>query len=62
MDHLGFRVMVLHCDDLARLGRHLEAQEADCVWSARKLAPGICSTMLRDPEGNLINIFGPLPE
>jgi hypothetical protein len=30
----------------------------ETIWSARQLAPEIRSTLFRDPEGNLINVFG----
>jgi catechol 2,3-dioxygenase-like lactoylglutathione lyase family enzyme len=59
MDQLGWKVLTLHTDDLAALQAHLEAHGADVVWSARAMAPKIVSTLLRDPEGNLINVFGP---
>ena len=61
LDQTGWKVFTLRCPDLAGLGDWLEEQAADLVWSAHSLAPGICSTLLRDPEGNLINIFGPEP-
>lgn len=58
-DMTGWTVLTLHCDDLGALSRHLAAQGVGPVWDARSLAPGICSTLLRDAEGNLINVFGP---
>lgn len=60
-DRTGWKVLTLHCDDLAALDRHLDAAGAEVLWPSRTLAPGICSTLLCDPEGNLINIFGPPP-
>jgi catechol 2,3-dioxygenase-like lactoylglutathione lyase family enzyme len=59
MDQLGWRVLTFHADDLAALGAHLEAHGVDLAWAAKRIAPGICSTLFRDPEGNLINVFGP---
>ena len=60
-DHLqrsGWSVLTLHCADLSGLGNWLHIHQADVIWSERSLAPKIVSTLLRDPEGNLISIFG----
>ena len=59
MDQLGWKVLTFHADDLAALEAHLTAHRVDVAWSAKTIAPGICSTLFRDPEGNLINVFGP---
>jgi glyoxylase I family protein len=32
----------------------------DMVWADQRLSAKRRSTMLRDPEGNLIHIFGPI--
>lgn len=58
MDQLGWKVLTFHTDDLAALQDHLDAHGVAMVWSARELAPTIRSSLLRDPEGNLINVFG----
>lgn len=62
-DHLGiagWAVLTLHCADLAGLSDHLAHQQVTPVWDARTLAPGMRSTLLRDAEGNLINLCGPV--
>ena len=56
---LGWKALVLQCDDLAALGEHLRAEGAELLWEAEPLNESLSSTLLRDPEGNLINIFGP---
>lgn len=58
MDQLGWKVLTFHTDDLAALQAHLDTHGAEMVWSARELAPTIRSSLFRDPEGNLINVFG----
>ena len=62
LDRTGWTVFTLNCPDLHALGQWLAVQGAEVIWSAHSLAPGICSTLLRDPEGNLINLFGPQPQ
>lgn len=59
MDQLGWKVLTFHTDDLAALEDHLKTHDVDIAWSAKRIAPGVCSTLFRDPEGNLINVFGP---
>ncbi|CDF83939.1 glyoxalase/bleomycin resistance protein/dioxygenase [Pseudomonas knackmussii B13] len=56
---LGWKALVLQCDDLAALGEHLRAEGVELLWEAQPLNESRSSTLLRDPEGNLINIFGP---
>lgn len=56
---LGWKALVLQCDDLAALGEHLRAEAVELLWEAQPLNESRSSTLLRDPEGNLINIFGP---
>lgn len=56
---LGWKALVLQCDDLALLGVHLRAEGVEVLWDAQPLDESRSSTLLRDPEGNLINIFGP---
>jgi catechol 2,3-dioxygenase-like lactoylglutathione lyase family enzyme len=58
MDQLGWKVLTFHTDDLAVLQDHLASHHVEIVWSARELAADIRSTLFRDPEGNLINVFG----
>jgi len=61
MDWLGWKIMTLQTDDLASFDAHARASGAEIVWSMRQVTPRFCSTQLRDPEGNLINVFGPPP-
>jgi len=59
-DHLsalGWKALVLNTDDLSALTAHLKSIEAEIVWAEAFLGPGMKSTLIRDPEGNLINIF-----
>lgn len=56
---LGWKALVLQCDDLAALGEHLRTEGAELLWEAQPLNESRSSTLLRDPEGNLINVFGP---
>lgn len=55
---LGWKAIVLETDDLAVTTAALIAQGVEIVWSEQQLTPTLASTMVRDPEGNLINIFG----
>lgn len=57
---LGWKAVVLETDDLAATTAALAAQGVEIVWSEQALTPTLASTMIRDPEGNLINIFGKL--
>lgn len=56
---LGWKALVLQCDDLAAVGEHLRAAGVELLWEEQPLNESRSSTLLRDPEGNLINIFGP---
>jgi catechol 2,3-dioxygenase-like lactoylglutathione lyase family enzyme len=58
MDQLGWKVLTFHTDDLRALDEHLSAHAVETLWAARELAPNIRSSLFRDPEGNLINVFG----
>ncbi|WP_432260863.1 VOC family protein [Cupriavidus sp. TMH.W2] len=51
---------MLETDDLAATTAALTAQGVEIVWSEQALTPALASTMIRDPEGNLVNIFGKL--
>ncbi|MEX3633099.1 VOC family protein [Paraburkholderia sp. BR14320] len=62
-DHLavlGLKAMVFETDDLEATTALLEEHRVDMVWADQPLSAERRSTMLRDPEGNLIHIFGPL--
>ncbi|WP_371367566.1 VOC family protein [Pseudomonas sp. QL9] len=56
---LGWKALVLQCDDLAAVGEHLRAAGVELLWEEQPLNESRSSTLLRDPEGNLINLFGP---
>ena len=58
LNALGWKAIVLETDDLAVTTAALTAQGAEIVWAEQQLTPTLASTMVRDPEGNLINIFG----
>jgi glyoxylase I family protein len=61
LDVLGWKAMVLETEDLAATTAALSEHGVDIVWAELPLSPAIQSTMIRDPEGNMINIFG-VPE
>jgi catechol 2,3-dioxygenase-like lactoylglutathione lyase family enzyme len=65
LGHLGWKALVLDTPDLPAMNLWLRHTGADIVWESAELAPGEVSTMIRDPEGNLINVFaagGAAPE
>jgi glyoxylase I family protein len=62
-DHLGvlgFKALVFETDNLVTTTAALVEHGVDVVWADQQLTPERRSTMLRDPEGNLIHIFGPV--
>jgi glyoxylase I family protein len=61
LDVLGWKAMVLETTDLAATTAALSEHGVDIVWAELDLSPDTQSTMIRDPEGNMINIFG-MPE
>lgn len=61
LDVLGYKALVLNTNDLRATTTCLMEADVEIVWADRELAPARRSTMIRDPEGNLINIFGPSP-
>ncbi|WP_028219805.1 VOC family protein [Paraburkholderia oxyphila] len=58
LDVLGWKALVLETQDLPVTTAALSEQGVDIVWAELPLSPAMQSTMIRDPEGNLINIFG----
>ncbi|WP_321890240.1 VOC family protein [Paraburkholderia bannensis] len=58
LDVLGWKALVLDSDDLAATTAGLIERRAEVVWADLQLSPSLRSTMIRDPEGNLINILG----
>jgi catechol 2,3-dioxygenase-like lactoylglutathione lyase family enzyme len=59
LDVLGYKAIVFETDDLPAATAALRQHGVELVWSDQPLNAERSSTMLRDPEGNLINIFGP---
>lgn len=62
-DHLsvlGLKAIVFETDDLEATTALLAEHRVDMVWADQPLSAERRSTMLRDPEGNLIHIFGPI--
>jgi glyoxylase I family protein len=62
-DHLsvlGFKALVFETDDLAATTAALMDHGVETVWADQPLTAERRSTMVRDPDGNLIHIFGPL--
>lgn len=61
-DHLnvlGWKALVLETDDLTAMTAFIIANNVETVWADQQLTAERRSTMIRDPEGNLVNIFGP---
>ena len=59
LDMLGLKALVLQADDLKTFTKELSARDVEIVWADTQLSADRRSTLIRDPEGNLINIFGP---
>ncbi len=61
-DHLltqGFKAIVLEVPDLGGFTAHLDSQHVDVVWRELVLDDtGSISTLFRDPDGNLVSVFG----
>lgn len=58
LSQLGWKALVFDAGDLNPWNRWLAKHSAEIVWQNVELAPGEVSTMIRDPEGNLVNLFG----
>jgi catechol 2,3-dioxygenase-like lactoylglutathione lyase family enzyme len=58
LDVLGWKAMALETPDLAGTTAALKQHGVDIVWAELDLSPTMQTTMIRDPEGNMINIFG----
>lgn len=61
-DHLavlGYKAIVLETADLPAATQELVDRGVEVVWADRPVSADRRSTLVRDPEGNLINIFGP---
>jgi len=65
-DHLGptgYKAIVFDVDDLEAATAELRAYGVEIVWDRALIdfAAGLMSTLVRDPDGNLINFFQRLP-
>ena len=58
LDETGWKALVLESADLAATTATLARHDVEIVWAQAQLTPDISSTMIRDPEGNLIHILG----
>lgn len=59
LDVLGLKALVFQADDLETITRNLSERDVEIVWADMRLSVERRSTLIRDPEGNLTNIFGP---
>lgn len=58
LEGAGFKAIVLRSDDLAQVTQELERKGVTLVWKEQVITDGIASTLIRDMDGNFINIFG----
>ncbi|WP_321918053.1 VOC family protein [Paraburkholderia sp. J11-2] len=58
LDETGWKALVLESGDLAGVTAGFARLGVEIVWAQAQLTPTISSTMIRDPEGNLIHILG----
>ena len=56
LDRLGLKALVFDVDCLPQLTETLQAAEVEIVWALQPLFPDRRSTLIRDPEGNLVNL------
>lgn len=54
----GWKALVLETDDLPAATAALVQHDVEIVWADQPVSAHLRSTMIRDPEGNLIHIFG----
>lgn len=59
LDILGWKALVLEADDLPAITARLADKGTEMVWADVPVSAGRCGTMRRDPEGNMIHVFGP---
>ncbi|HHK9461670.1 MAG: VOC family protein [Delftia acidovorans] len=55
---VGYKAIVLRTDDLAQVTQELEHAGVPIVWKLQPLTDDIAATLIRDLDGNFINIFG----
>ncbi|SAK89347.1 Glyoxalase/Bleomycin resistance protein/Dioxygenase superfamily protein [Caballeronia arationis] len=58
---LGWQAIVLRSENLGEAMAVLRTHDVGIVWAESQLSTTLISTVIRDPEGNFINIFG-VPE
>jgi glyoxylase I family protein len=54
-EHLGYRMMALEVEDMARALAHLEAHGIQPVWGP-KVRPAYARAEIQDPDGNHIEL------
>ncbi|KPU60748.1 hypothetical protein AN403_4696 [Pseudomonas fluorescens] len=59
LSQLGWKALVLHTADLKAVTSVLRLHDVEICWAEQQLSEHLQSTLIRDPEGNLINILGP---
>ncbi|MRW84183.1 VOC family protein [Pseudoduganella sp. FT26W] len=57
---LGYKALVFDTVDLQAVTKAFADHGVEFVWADQQLTPQRRSTMIRDPEGNMIHFFGPL--
>lgn len=57
LDVLGWKALVLETNDLPALTARFRERGVELVWADQQISADRRSTMIRDPEGNLINVF-----
>lgn len=62
LDTTGWKTLDLETDDLGALDAHLRHHAVTIIASMQPLSSRRAMTTIRDPEGNLIALFGPPPE
>jgi catechol 2,3-dioxygenase-like lactoylglutathione lyase family enzyme len=59
MELIGNKALVLSVDDLSKLTSELRLKKVKIVWADRVLnEQGLRNTLVQDPDGNYISIFG----
>ncbi len=59
LKRLGYKAIVFDVPDLKGFSEMLKARNVTILWADQPLTDdGLRSTLIRDPDGNLINVFG----
>ncbi len=56
LDTLGLKALVFDVDSLPEMTETLQGAGVEIVWALEPLFPDRRSTLIRDPEGNLVNL------